>query len=50
VTADLPRRAFEHREGMTPGFTRRYGCKLLVYYESHDDMISAIAREKRSSF
>ena len=26
VTADLLRRAFEHREGMMPGFTRRYGC------------------------
>ena len=47
VTADLPRRAFEHREGMTPGYTRRYGCKSLVFYEAHEDMISAIAREKQ---
>ena len=47
VTADLARRAFEHREGMTPGFTRRYGCEMLVYYESHEDMDSAIATEKR---
>jgi putative endonuclease len=47
VTADLPRRAFEHREGMTPGFARRYGCELLVYYEAHEDMNSAIAREKQ---
>ena len=47
VTAHLPRRAFEHREGITPGFTRRYGCKLLVYYEAYEDMISAITREKQ---
>jgi putative endonuclease len=47
VTADLPRRAFEHREGMTPGFTRRYGCKMLVCYEFHEDMLAAIAREKQ---
>ena len=44
VTADLPRRALEHREGMSPGFTRRYRCKLLDYYEIYEDMISAIER------
>jgi putative endonuclease len=47
VTADLSRRAFEHREGMTSGFTRRYGCKMLVYFEAHEDMLSAIGREKQ---
>jgi putative endonuclease len=47
VTADLPRRVCEHREGATPGFTRRYGCKMFVYYEIHQDMNSAIAREKQ---
>ena len=47
VTSILPQRAWQHREGLTPGFTRRYHCKLLVWYESHDDMIEAIAREKR---
>ena len=30
VTADLSRRAYEHREGLTKGFTKRYGLKLLV--------------------
>jgi predicted GIY-YIG superfamily endonuclease len=47
VTADVVRRAFEHREGTMPGFTRRYGCKMLVYYETHEDMVSAIGREKQ---
>jgi len=46
VTANLPQRAFQHREGLTPGFTRRYHCKMLVYYEMYEDMDSAIAREK----
>ena len=47
VTSNLPQRVFQHREGLTPGFTTRYGCKLLVYYEAYEDMASAIAREKR---
>jgi len=47
VTADLPRRAFDHREGILPGFTKRYGCKLLVWYEVHETMLAAIAREKQ---
>ena len=32
---------------MLPGFTTRYGCKLLVWYERHDDMTGAIEREKQ---
>ena len=47
VTADLNRRAFEHRTGAFPGFTRRYGCKQLVWYERHERMDEAIAREKQ---
>ena len=46
VTTDLPRRAYEHREGIVPGFTKRYGLKMLVYYESFDDIRAAIQREK----
>jgi predicted GIY-YIG superfamily endonuclease len=42
VTSDLPRRAYEHREGLIPGFTTKYGCKLLVWYEVHDNMTAAI--------
>ena len=43
---DLPARVFQHREGLTPGFASRYGCRMLVYYVFHEDMNSAIAREK----
>jgi putative endonuclease len=47
VTSDLPQRAYQHREGLTEGFTRRYGCKLLVWFERHETMESAIMREKQ---
>lgn len=47
VTSDLARRAWEHREGLIEGFTRRYGYKLLVYYEFFEDMPAAITREKQ---
>ena len=47
VTANLPRRAFEHREGLLKGFSAKYGCKILVWYELHETMIEAIAREKQ---
>jgi putative endonuclease len=46
VTNDLVHRAFEHREGLVPGFTKRYGIKMLVYYERHDTAAAAIQREK----
>ena len=36
VTSDLVKRAYEHREGLVEGFTRRYGCKTLVWFEVHD--------------
>ncbi len=47
VTSNLPQRACQHRDGLVPGFTLRYACKSLVWYEVHDDMADAIAREKR---
>ena len=47
VTANLARRAYEHREGLLKGFTNAYGCKKLVWYEPHDRMDGAIAREKQ---
>lgn len=43
----MVKRVYQHREGMTPGFTARYGCARLVWYERHDDMAGAIAREKQ---
>jgi putative endonuclease len=46
VTSDLARRVWEHREGLADGFTKRYGLKRLVYVERHDDIVSAIQREK----
>jgi putative endonuclease len=47
VTSDLPQRAWQHREGVADGFTKRYGCKLLVWFERHSTMESAILREKQ---
>ena len=47
VTCNLPKRAFEHREGLVAGFSRQHGCKFLVWYELHDSMIEAITREKQ---
>jgi putative endonuclease len=46
VTADLARRVWEHREGIFEGFTSRHGLKRLVYAERHEDILSAIQREK----
>ena len=45
VTSDLIRRVGEHREGLTPGFTQRYGVKRLVWFERHDGIAEAIRRE-----
>jgi predicted GIY-YIG superfamily endonuclease len=47
VTSDLPQRAFQHREGLVPGFTSGYGCKMLVWFDVYDDMPNAMAREKQ---
>ena len=47
VTSDLPKRACEHRDGLVPGFSSKYGCKILVWYEQHETMADAITREKR---
>jgi len=46
VTSDLSRRAFEHRQGVIDGFTKRYGLKRLVYYERYEDIRDALQREK----
>jgi putative endonuclease len=47
VTSNLPKRAFEHREGLAKGFSEKYSCKILVWYELHETMIGAITREKQ---
>ncbi|MDE8350059.1 MAG: GIY-YIG nuclease family protein [Acidocella sp.] len=46
VTADLVRRVSQHRAGDMPGFTQKYCLKRLVYFERHEEMLGAIAREK----
>ena len=46
VTIDIARRAWEHREGLAEGFTKRHGLKRLVYAERHEDIAFAIQREK----
>ncbi len=47
VTNDLVRRAFEHRSGLVPGFTRKYRVHGLVYFETFRDVREAIVREKQ---
>jgi putative endonuclease len=47
VTSDLAKRAWEHREGVVPSFTKQYGCKLLVWFETYDDLQEARQRELR---
>lgn len=46
VTSDLARRAWQHREGLIEGFTKRYGLTRLVFFERHEDIRTAIRREK----
>ena len=46
VTSDLQKRVWQHRNDCIEGFTKRYGVHDLVWYELHDNMHAAIAREK----
>ena len=43
-TSDLPQRVWQHREGMIEGFTKKNGCKLLVWYSAFDDIQDARLR------
>ena len=47
LTSDLQKRTWEHKNDLADGFTRKYGVHRLVYYELHEDMLSAITREKQ---
>jgi putative endonuclease len=47
VTSDIYGRMSEHKQGLVRGFTKRYGVTMLVYYEMHETMDSAIKREKQ---
>jgi len=44
-TRDLARRVYEHREGLLPGFTRKHGVTRLVWFETHESVAAAHARE-----
>ncbi len=47
ITNDLERRVYEHKNKMVEGFTKRYNLTKLVYFETTDEVESAIAREKQ---
>ena len=47
VTNDLKRRVYEHKEKLIDGFTKKYNITKLVYFESTNDIYSAIQREKQ---
>src|ERR1700760_2778361 len=46
ITSDLQKRVFQHKWKEQDGFTARYNCDRLVWFESHDEVTKAIAREK----
>lgn len=46
VTNDLQRRVYEHENGLIPGFTQKYNCHYLVYFEHFQHINDAIDREK----
>jgi len=47
LTDNLARRVWEHQSGAIPGFTKKYGVKMLVWYELHDSRESAFQRERQ---
>jgi putative endonuclease len=47
VTSDLIKRVWQHKNDVQEGFSQRYRLHTLVWYEPHDTMLSAIAREKQ---
>ena len=47
VTSDLIKRAYEHKNKLLDGFTKKYNTSKLVYYEVYCDINDAIKREKQ---
>jgi putative endonuclease len=47
VTYSLEKRVWQHKNGAVPGFTKKYNCHFLVYFEEYDEITQAIAREKQ---
>jgi putative endonuclease len=46
MTSDLIKRVWQHKSGVTPGFTSKYKVNRLVYFEQHNDVMEAIKCEK----
>ena len=47
VTSHLTKRVWEHKQRFVSGFAEKYCVTMLVYFELHEDMISAITRERQ---
>jgi len=47
VRSDLSKRIYQHKNKLVKGFTDKYNCDRLVYYEAHSDITEAIKREKQ---
>ena len=47
ITSNLPKRLYEHRNGLADGFTKKYNVHKLVYFEQTNDVYAAISREKQ---
>ena len=47
VTTDIVKRTWQHREEFVEGFTKQYGVHMLVWYEIHHHLMTAVAREKQ---
>ena len=47
ATSDLRARAYQHRNGLIEGFTKKHNCKLLVWYQGHGSIDDARARERQ---
>ena len=47
ITSDLRHRVWQHKNGVFNGFTKKYRCHRLVYFETYDDVHAAIRREKQ---
>lgn len=47
VTSDLVKRVYQHKTKIFGGFTAKYCCNKLIYYESYNSVVSAINREKQ---
>ena len=47
VTDNLAKRVYQHKNNLLEGFTKKYKCHQLVYFEETNDVLSAISREKQ---